>query len=538
MPNIHVFAAEREAGLEEVVRSSSSIAYAMQAQLGEPSPVRLSKRTLARVLNRVKASSANGQPDLHYLNTLLVSVGWNKNDDFFDRQETWDSRHSPKDKKFNFEHHEDDIIGHMTSACVVDEDHKVIDDGSVIDDLPEKFHIVTGAVLYKFWEDEVLQERMDTILVEIAQGAWYVSMEALFKGFDYAVIKPDKTFSVVARCEKTAFLTKHLRAYGGDGSYQKNRVGRLLRNITFSGKGLVRKPANVQSIIFDETETFNSQAAQIVGSLEELGYETQTQQTQERNAMAIETELALENKALKSQVDTLTVSLKQLDAEKVKAQEEANKVRDEKLTKLASELAAATEQAKAADDTVKTTKSQLDEALKATKAAQDELATLKTEQKKDSRIAALKAAYGCDDAKATELYEAFVGLNDEQFKAHADYMAEKLKEFQQTAANNVPAGKIESGTHDLGGTLTADGKPVAKAPPKATNLPAPATQVPGGKAVSAESAKADITALETAQPNTDAALNTVTTDDGVEKVRASIADYMAGYFGLDEETNE
>jgi uncharacterized coiled-coil protein SlyX len=59
---------------------------------------------------------------------------------------------------------------------------------------------------------------------------------------------------VVARNETSAFLTKHLRVYGGKGEYEGYKVGRLLRNISFSGKGLVNKPANPRSIILKTEE--------------------------------------------------------------------------------------------------------------------------------------------------------------------------------------------------------------------------------------------------------------------------------------------
>ena len=36
---------------------------------------------------------------------------------------------------------------------------------------------------------------------------------------------------VIARDENSAFLTKHLRAYGGTGQYDGYTVGRLLRSI-------------------------------------------------------------------------------------------------------------------------------------------------------------------------------------------------------------------------------------------------------------------------------------------------------------------
>jgi hypothetical protein len=120
------------------------------------------------------------------------------------------------------------------------------------DKLPAKFHVVTAAVLYKSWSKPDLQEVMDRTLAEIEKGEWFVSMECLFKGFDYAVQGTDGSTRTVARSAETAYLTKHLRVYGGTGRYGEYRVGRLLRNVHFSGKGLVRKPANPESIILQE----------------------------------------------------------------------------------------------------------------------------------------------------------------------------------------------------------------------------------------------------------------------------------------------
>ena len=53
---------------------------------------------------------------------------------------------------------------------------------------------------------------------------------------------------------KLLFLHKHLRAYGGKGGYEDHKIGRLLRNIVFSGKGFVNKPANPDSVIFDKNQ--------------------------------------------------------------------------------------------------------------------------------------------------------------------------------------------------------------------------------------------------------------------------------------------
>ena len=80
-------------------------------------------------------------------------------------------------------------------------------------------------------------------------------MECFFKGFDYGLFNSETgEYKVLARNEETAFLTKYLRAYGGDGKHQNYKLGRVLRNITFSGKGFVDKPANPDSVIFTKND--------------------------------------------------------------------------------------------------------------------------------------------------------------------------------------------------------------------------------------------------------------------------------------------
>ncbi len=48
-----------------------------------------------------------------------------------------------------------------------------------------------------------------------------------------------------------------MRIYGGEGIYNNYRIGRFLKNMVFSGKGYVDKPANPESVIFDKDVEFN-----------------------------------------------------------------------------------------------------------------------------------------------------------------------------------------------------------------------------------------------------------------------------------------
>ena len=78
-----------------------------------------------------------------------------------------------------------------------------------------------------------------------------LAWSAFLMVFDYGVTnKNTGEYKVLARDENTAYLTKHLKAYGGLGEHEDYKIGRVLRNITFSGKGFVDKPANPDSVIF------------------------------------------------------------------------------------------------------------------------------------------------------------------------------------------------------------------------------------------------------------------------------------------------
>lgn len=246
--NIPIFKAEKEAGLEDLIKASAAVALCGDADLVDSFEI----PSTAKAYLLTKAENKN-QIDLAYLKTILVSTGWNLNDDVFDPLEMWSAKSSPEDKPFNYEHCQDDIIGHITGCYAINPEGDVLLDDTNLKSIPSHYHIVASSVLYKIWENPEKQQRMDNILTEISQGKWFVSMEALFRGFDYA-IKSSKGTEIIARNEKTAFLTKYLRAYGGNGKFEDAKIGRVLRNIVFSGKGLVRKPANPESVILSATK--------------------------------------------------------------------------------------------------------------------------------------------------------------------------------------------------------------------------------------------------------------------------------------------
>ena len=253
---------------------------------------------------KVKAESANPkQIDLYYIKSILVSTGWNKNDDVFTPEATWSARTTPEDKQFNLMHDENNIIGHITGSYVVDRSGAAIAD----DTQPDDFDIITEAVLYNSWTKPENRERMSQIIAEIEEGKWFVSMECLFAGFDYALLDDNGTSKLLERNESSAFLTKHLRAYGGNGEYEGYQVGRCLREISFSGKGLVSKPANPRSVILDASRAFSLNSnSTILTSFPEGDNDMSDTNLLEKQLAEIKSELASakeENVALRREIE-------------------------------------------------------------------------------------------------------------------------------------------------------------------------------------------------------------------------------------------
>ena len=253
---MQIYQAEIEVGLEKVLSAQSSFVYASLVEKSPNSP---------RKASNLKISASISDKDLYYTQSILVTTSWNKNDDIFDKEEVWTARTTPTHKPTNLEHNENMIVGHITSNWPILDDGEIISEDILASDLPNKFHILTGSVIYTGYTEGNLQERTSKLIAEIEAGTKYVSMECFFKGFDYGLINnATGEYKILARNEETAYLTRHLRAYGGLGEHQNFKVGRVLREITFSGKGFVDKPANPESIIFTEDNlNFDQQLADI-----------------------------------------------------------------------------------------------------------------------------------------------------------------------------------------------------------------------------------------------------------------------------------
>lgn len=279
-----IFDQEIQDGLEPILSTTASFSYACEV---EPCVDSLSK------IKHIKSLASYSDDDLYYTQSILVSSNWNKNDDIFDKQEVWNARSTPEDKPTNLDHDEKTIIGHIVSNWPITEEGLMIDENTPVENLPEKYHILTASVIYRSFSSLELRERAEKLIGEIQNGTKYVSMECFFKGFDYGLIdKNTNQYTILERSDTTAHLTKYLRAYGGMGEHEQYKIGRVLRNITFSGKGFVDKPANPESIIFSTPIITQNKEYKKNEVLEESGVSyNKSNLNVENNTMSLEKEI-------------------------------------------------------------------------------------------------------------------------------------------------------------------------------------------------------------------------------------------------------
>ena len=491
---IKIFQNEINDGIGELVKSTASVAYCSEAVFKSDAPQEVIAKAVAENKDQI---------DLYYLESVLVSCGWNKNDDVFMPQATWAARNTPEDKQFNFMHDESDIIGHITGSYVLSKDGKAVSDDSP---MPEDFDIITQAVLYNSWTKSENKERMEQIIAEIEEGKWYVSMECLFAGFDYALSNEDGARKVLARDEDSSFLTKHLRVYGGTGEYEGYKVGRALKNISFSGKGLVSKPANPRSVIlksvaFNVDNDFNLDIGDLKMSENLLEKQLADVQAQLASAKA-------ENEAIKAKIEE---AKDKEFASKVEAFESTVDEKDASIAEL--------------EESIKSTQARVAELEDALAKSQDDLTVamkdmdaMKKKEKMEKRKAGLVEA-GLTEEEVAESLANFDALEDEAFEAVIALMKKKDEKKKEAEAALPPALKeaIEKKKEKEGKDKEAD------ASPGAGGKPAPKKPV-----MAEEEAEADVTPelLEDVETSEATLVEATPEVDEVESTRASISNWL------------
>jgi hypothetical protein len=414
---MHIYHQEYLDGIATAIEKANSISY---ASLAEPC---IDKALARHNLQNIKSLASLEDQDLYYLQSILVTSNWNKNDDIFDKQEIWAARNTPEDKPTNLEHDESLIIGHITSNWPINTDGQLISDSTTSEELPEKFHILTGSVIYRAFSKPELRERAEKLISEIENGQKYVSMECLFKGFDYGLLnKETGEYKILARNEQTAYLTKHLRAYGGRGEHQQYKIGRVLRNITFSGKGFVDKPANPESIIFTKNDIDDSEKKLILATSGVSNIDPK--QEVENITMNLENEIV----DIKSSIQTLTNTVASVDCNTAVREAYASVSAAETKIQELSETVKASEEAltqtRAEIEALRLEKEEAAKKMQKDMEDKEEEEKMMKAEKKMKRMAAL-IENGIESEVASATVDKFEHLDDDAFDTIAALIAAK-----------------------------------------------------------------------------------------------------------------
>ena len=292
----------------------------MQEQIFILSPLKVVSTNKATA----SASATEPQQDCLYMKSVLVSTGQNLNDDVFLPEEMWRAKSSPEKKPVNWEHNPAYKDGSpINTESALAEDFEI----------PQDFDIITEAVIWKY----LFPKTAAKLVNEASANRMFVSMEAWFSSFDYRVGS-----KIVARNEQTAFLDRHLRSNGGDGNFEGQNVGRVLRNIVFGGVGIVANPANEDSVIHSFTNAdlnevkASTNSAIASNTIGQLSPKTFKESQEVCDNMANSNEL---NTSANTQVNITSDDYKQVVQRLVKA-EHIIETKDAELAKVSAEIEA------------------------------------------------------------------------------------------------------------------------------------------------------------------------------------------------------
>lgn len=352
---------------------------------------------------------------LYYLKSVVVSTGFNLNGHFFPAEDLWAARATAAHKPFNLEHVKDDIIGHSLRSWAVDAALAPVDAAA---GPPDRFHLMDESVIYLVRPGERGKALAGT-LGEVEDGKYWVSMECLYLDFDYAVgFSPTGKFTdvaapqVIKRTPETAHLTKYLRTVKqadgsrGPGVLPDGRmIGQVLRQITFTGKGLVKVPANPASALYTtEGQLLSGVLPSAEGGLLPSVYtpsdpNTETDMTIEQ----LQAELAMS----KATLDAAAKAKADLEAAHAQAKADL----EAELAKLKAELAE----------------------------ARKELSDAAEAKRLSERTGQLKLTLKLDDEAAAKLAGSLVALSDEAFAAHLDVVRPLVEPTPAPAKTELPA---------------------------------------------------------------------------------------------------
>lgn len=241
--NIKIYSKEIEAGLSDKIDSG-----AIASTFGTISFAQMQDCQLARDV----VANAVVPYGMGLFTGILVSVGWNKNDDVFSTKETYDAYTTARSKPVSTDHLTSEREDTNTICGYIQDAWPLKTDLTLAESAESFAHILTSMYVWSAYWPTITEG----VIEKIDANKQFVSMECLIKDFGYALKDRNGITRLVERNDKTSALTSYLRRYGGPGKVTINgseyRIGRWLKDIVFSGVSFVDNPANEQSVVFSD----------------------------------------------------------------------------------------------------------------------------------------------------------------------------------------------------------------------------------------------------------------------------------------------
>lgn len=233
----------------------------------------LSEASINPCTESCKAAIENTTDDVMPFSSLLVTDLWNRNDDVFTTREIVQSYNTAKYKPINWMHRgsedrENETIGVMINSDLIT--GSVTELRPLTEDIGEQFlQDKTSGNVHIKQDGLIWSAYFPSYAASIERGIenrdLYVSMECFFDDFGYAMRENENSEKTLflERNPSNSYMSDKLRAYGGSGKVRYNgkeyQIGRWLRDVVFSGQGIVDDPANrsgseILSVIFANGE--------------------------------------------------------------------------------------------------------------------------------------------------------------------------------------------------------------------------------------------------------------------------------------------
>jgi hypothetical protein len=212
------------------------------------------KKAVAAIIDL--PSPEDKQPDLLYFSAIFVSTGTNLNNAHFLPSELVKAENTIVSKALDVEHKEEDIIGHIYDRAYIDTNNKKLNinelaakESANLDKDYSDMHIVIAGVIYK--------NRFPSLAEEVADNGWRVSMECYYNGYDVKVgdvIMSQREAEIIGLAHDDKVFGKLAQIVKNGKEIAKDKIERVLRDICFSGCGIVKNPANPPSIILETAD--------------------------------------------------------------------------------------------------------------------------------------------------------------------------------------------------------------------------------------------------------------------------------------------